>query len=65
MDEQRAYVVFLILSLKNAPEIRGDLVAELSLLYRDPLMIEQTRQARSYTEFLALIRTSTVYLSKE
>lgn len=65
MDEQRAHVVFLILSPKNAPEIRGDLVAELSLLYRDPLMIEQTLQARSYTEFLALIRTSTVYLSKE
>jgi len=65
MDEQRAHVVFLILSPKNAPAIRGDMVAELSLLYRDPAMIEQTLQARSFTEFLALIRTSTVYLQKE
>ena len=64
-DAPRAHVVFLILSPKNDPGIRGDMVAELSLLYRDPLMIEQTLQARSFTEFLALIRTSTVYLQKE
>ncbi len=65
MDERRAHVVFLILSPKNDPGIRGNMVAELSLLYQDPAMIEQTLQARSYTEFLALIRTSTVYLQKE
>jgi len=63
--EQRAHVVFLILSPKNAPALRGDMVTELSLLYRDPQMIEQTLQARSFTDFLALIRTSTVYLQKE
>jgi mannitol/fructose-specific phosphotransferase system IIA component (Ntr-type) len=65
MNEQRARVVFLILSPKNDPGIRGNMVAELSLLYQDPAMIEQTLQARSFTEFLALIRTSTVYLQKE
>ncbi len=65
MDTQRAHVVFLILSPKNDPAIRGDMVAELSLLYRDQAMIDQTLQARSFTEFLALIRTSTVYLQKE
>ncbi len=64
-DEQRAHVVFLILSPKGDPGLRGNLVAELSLLYQDPLMIEQTLQARNFTEFLALIRTSTVYLQKE
>jgi Kef-type K+ transport system membrane component KefB len=65
MDAQRAHVVFLILSPKNEPGLRGDMVAELSLLYRDQAMIDQTLQARSFTEFLALIRTSTVYLHKE
>jgi Kef-type K+ transport system membrane component KefB len=65
LEEQRAHVVFLILSPKNDPALRGDMVTELSLLYRDPVMIEQTLQARSFTEFLALIRTSTVYLQKE
>jgi mannitol/fructose-specific phosphotransferase system IIA component (Ntr-type) len=64
-EAQRAHIFFLILSPKNDAEIRGDMVAELSLLYRDPLMIEQTLQARGFTEFLALIRTSTVYLKKE
>jgi len=65
LEEQRAHVVFLILSPKNAPALRGDMVAELSSLYRDPLMIEQTLQTRSFTEFLALIRTSTISLQKE
>jgi Kef-type K+ transport system membrane component KefB len=64
-EKQRTQVVFLILSPKNDPGLRGDLVTELSLLYRDPMMIEQTLQARSFTDFLALIRTSTVYLQKE
>jgi hypothetical protein len=62
---QRAHVIFLILSPANDPALRGDMVSELSQLYRDPAMIEQTLQARSFTEFLALIRTSTVYLQKE
>ena len=64
-DAQRAHVVFLILTPPNDPGLRGGMVAELSQLYRDPAMIEQTLQARSFTEFLALIRTSTVYLQKE
>lgn len=64
-DTQRAHVVFLILTPANDPALRGYMVAELSQLYRDPAMIEQTLQARSFTEFLALIRTSTVYLQKE
>jgi hypothetical protein len=65
LEEERAHVVFLILSPANEPALRGDMVAELSRLYQDPAMIEQTLQARSFTEFLALIRTSTVYLRKE
>ena len=65
LDTQRAHVVFLILSPKSDPALRGDMVTELSLLYRDQAMIEQTLQARNFTEFLALIRTSTVYLQKE
>lgn len=64
-DAQRAHVIFLILSPANDPALRGDMVTELSQLYSDPAMIEQTLQARSFTEFLALIRTSTVYLQKE
>lgn len=65
METQQAHVLFLILSPKNDPDIRGDMVAELSLLFRDQYMIEQTREAKGFTEFLALIRTSTVYLKKE
>jgi hypothetical protein len=65
MDEQRAHVVFLILTPPDAPVIRGDMVAELSLLYRDQAMIDETLQARSYTEFLALIRTSSTPLQQE
>lgn len=65
MDEQRAHVVFLILSPAEAPALRGDMVAELSLLYRDQLMIDETLQARNYTEFLALIRTSSTPLLQE
>ncbi len=65
MDEQRAHVVFLILSPTDAPALRGDMVAELSLLYRDQIMIDETLQARNYTEFLALIRTSSTPLLQE
>lgn len=61
----QAQIVFLILSPKTDPGIRGDIVAELSQLYRDPAMVEQTLQTASYTGFLALIKTSAVYLHKE
>lgn len=62
---QQAQILFLILSPKADPGIRGDIVAELSQLYRDPAMVEQTLQTVRYTDFLALIKTSTVYLHKE
>ena len=62
---QQAQILFLILSPKADPGIRGDIVAELSQLYRDPTMVEQTLQAVGYTDFLALIKTSAVYLHKE
>lgn len=62
---QQAQILFLILSPKADPGIRGDIVAELSQLYRDPTMVEQTLQTASYTDFLALIKTSAVYLHKE
>ncbi len=62
---QQAQILFLILSPKADPGIRGDIVAELSQLYRDPAMVEQTLQTASYTDFLALIKTSAVYLHKE
>ncbi|WP_310601015.1 cation:proton antiporter [Desulfobulbus sp.] len=65
LDEHRVHVVFLILSPTADSAMRGDMVTELSQLYRDPAMIEQTLQARGFTDFLALIRTSTVYLRKE
>lgn len=64
-EKRGVQVLFLILSPQDDPGIRDHLAAELSLLYRDPLMLEQTLQARGFTEFLALIRTSTVYLKKE
>ena len=62
---QQAQILFLILSPKADPGIRGDIVAELSQLYRDPAMVEQTLQTASYTDFLALIKTSAVCLHKE
>ncbi|MDR2548806.1 MAG: cation:proton antiporter [Desulfobulbus sp.] len=65
LDEHRVHVVFLILSPTDDPAMRGDMVTELSQLYRDPAMVEQTLQARGFTDFLALIRTSTIYLRKE
>ena len=64
-EAQRVHVVFLILTPVNDPDTRGDLVGELALLYRDRFVIEQTVQARGFTDFLAVIRTSTVYLKKE
>lgn len=65
LDEQRVHVVFLILSPADDPALRGDMVAELSRLYSDPAMIAQTLQCRGFTEFLALIRTSTVSSQQE
>lgn len=45
MDEQRAHVVFLILSPPMPRPCVADMVAELSLLYRDQIMIDETLQA--------------------
>ena len=59
-DDKPAYVIFLILTPKDAPDTQLEITAELAKLFRVFGMTEKVLKIKSYTEFLALVKSSTV-----
>jgi mannitol/fructose-specific phosphotransferase system IIA component (Ntr-type) len=59
-DDKPAYVIFLILTPVDAPDTQLEITAELAKLFRVFGMTDRVLKIKSYTEFLALVRSSTV-----
>lgn len=59
-DDKPAYVIFLILTPVDAPDTQLEITAELAKLFRVFGMTERVLKIKSYTEFLALVKSSTV-----
>lgn len=59
-DDKLAHVIFLILTPVNDPDIQLEITAELAKLFREYGMAERVLQTKSYTEFLALVKSSSV-----
>ncbi|MGH7851622.1 MAG: cation:proton antiporter [Thermodesulfobacteriota bacterium] len=59
-DDKLAYVIFLILTPVDAPDTQLEITAELAKLFRVFGMTERILKIKSYTEFLALVKSSTV-----
>jgi Kef-type K+ transport system membrane component KefB/mannitol/fructose-specific phosphotransferase system IIA component (Ntr-type) len=59
-DDKPAYVIFLILTPVDAPDTQLEITAELAKLFRVFGMTEKVLKIKSYTEFLALVKSSTV-----
>jgi hypothetical protein len=54
------HVIFLILTPIDAPDTQLEITAELAKLFRNYGMTERILKIKSYTEFLALVKSSTV-----
>jgi Kef-type K+ transport system membrane component KefB len=59
-DDKLAHVIFLILTPLNDPDTQLEITAELAKLFREYGMTERVLQTKSYTEFLALVKSSSV-----
>jgi len=59
-DDKLAHVIFLILIPINDPDIQLEITAELAKLFRAYGMTERVLQTKSYTEFLALVKSASV-----
>jgi len=59
-DDKLAHVIFLILTPVDAPDTQLEITAELAKLFRGYGMTERVLKIKSYTEFLALVKSSTV-----
>ena len=59
-DEKPAYIIFLILTPKDDPDSQLEITAELAKLFRENGMTERVLKTKSFTEFLALVRSSPV-----
>jgi Kef-type K+ transport system membrane component KefB/mannitol/fructose-specific phosphotransferase system IIA component len=59
-DDKLAHVIFLILTPENDPDTQLEITAELAKLFREYGMTERVLKTRSYTEFLALVKSSSV-----
>ncbi len=59
-DDKPAYVIFLILTPVDAPDTQLEITAELAKLFRVYGMTERVLKIKSYTEFLALVKSSAV-----
>lgn len=59
-DDKPAYVIFLILTPVDAPDTQLEITAELAKLFRVFGMTDRVLKIKSYTEFLALVKSSTV-----
>ncbi len=59
-DDKLAHVIFLILTPVDAPDTQLEITSELAKLFRGYGMTERVLNLKSYTEFLALVKSSTV-----
>jgi mannitol/fructose-specific phosphotransferase system IIA component (Ntr-type) len=57
-DGQPTHVVFLLVTPRADPAVQLDLSADISRLFRQPNCLECVLRARSFTEFLAAIKTA-------
>lgn len=57
-DEKLAYIIFLILTPVDDPDSQLEITAELAKLFRENGMTERVLKTKSFTEFLALVRSS-------
>ncbi|MFO7861941.1 MAG: cation:proton antiporter [Desulfosalsimonas sp.] len=58
-DGKIAHVIFLVLTPVDAPDEQLAITSELSRLFRDPAMLDNIVQTRSYTDFIALLHAPT------
>jgi Kef-type K+ transport system membrane component KefB/mannitol/fructose-specific phosphotransferase system IIA component (Ntr-type) len=58
-DGKPAHVVFLLLTPAEDPTVQLDLSADIAGLFRDPRALEHVLRAKTYTEFLAALKTAT------
>jgi mannitol/fructose-specific phosphotransferase system IIA component (Ntr-type) len=58
-DGKPANVIFLVLTPTANPDAQLEIFSEIAKLFRDPRMPEQALRAKSFTDFLALIRAGT------
>ncbi len=56
-DGQLAHVVLLLLTPAESPTAQLDLSANIAELFREPGLLEHVLRARTYTEFLAALKT--------
>ncbi|MCW7752700.1 cation:proton antiporter [Desulfobotulus sp. H1] len=56
-DDQRARILFLILTPVSEPAIQLTIVSEIAGLFRHEPMLQKALQTTSFTDFLALMRT--------
>lgn len=54
-DDKSAHVVFFILTPADAADEQLTIAAELSRLFREPFMLENILQTKTYTDFIALL----------
>jgi Kef-type K+ transport system membrane component KefB len=58
-DGQLAHIVLLLLTPEENPTAQLDLSANIAELFREPGVLEHVMRARTYTEFLAALKTLT------
>jgi Kef-type K+ transport system membrane component KefB len=58
-DGQLAHIVLLLLTPAEDPIAQLDLSANIAELFRDPRVLEHVLRVRTYTEFLAALKTRT------
>ena len=56
-DGQLAHIVLLLLTPAESPTAQLDLSANIAELFREPGVLEHVMRARTYTEFLAALKT--------
>ncbi|HET7289288.1 MAG TPA: PTS sugar transporter subunit IIA, partial [Thermodesulfobacteriota bacterium] len=56
-DDKLAHIVFLILTPASDPEAQLEITAGLARLFREHGMTERVLKTKSYTEFLALVKS--------
>jgi mannitol/fructose-specific phosphotransferase system IIA component (Ntr-type) len=59
-DGEPAQVIFLIVTPGDDPDAQLEILAELARLFREQHMLERVLRTRSFTEFLALMKSTTV-----
>ena len=59
-DDKLAHIVFLILTPASDPEAQLEITAGLARLFREYGMTERVLKTKSYTEFLALMKSLSV-----